>query len=63
MRGLGRLIALPIVLIALALQGLAPAQALAMPSCALRLTIALEQALGLSALASVAVLGQLDPTM
>jgi len=63
MRGLGRLITLPIVLIALALQGLAPAQALAMPSRALRLTIALEQALGLSALASVAVLGQLDPTM
>jgi hypothetical protein len=31
MRGLGRLIALPIVLIALALQGLAPAQALTMP--------------------------------
>jgi hypothetical protein len=31
MHGLGRLIALPIVLIALALQGLAPAQALAMP--------------------------------
>jgi hypothetical protein len=31
MRGLGRLIALPFLLVALALQGLAPAQALAMP--------------------------------
>jgi hypothetical protein len=31
MRGLGRLIALPFLLIALALQGLAPAQAAAMP--------------------------------
>jgi len=31
MRGLGRLIALPFLLIALALQGLAPAQAEAMP--------------------------------
>jgi hypothetical protein len=31
MRGLGRLIALPFLLVALALQGLAPAQASAMP--------------------------------
>ncbi|HEY2706448.1 MAG TPA: hypothetical protein VGI95_00205 [Caulobacteraceae bacterium] len=31
MRGLGRLLALPWMLVALALQGLAPAQALAMP--------------------------------
>ena len=39
MRGLGRLIALPFLLIALALQGLAPAQALAMPRDAFGLPI------------------------
>jgi hypothetical protein len=39
MRGLGRLIALPLLLIALALQGLAPAQAEAMPRDAFGLPI------------------------
>ena len=39
MRGLGRLLALPFLLIALALQGVAPAQALAMPRDAFGLPI------------------------
>jgi hypothetical protein len=46
MRGLGRLIALPFLLIALALQGLAPAQALAMPTDAFGLPICSAADLG-----------------
>jgi len=46
MRGLGRLIALPWLLIALALQGLAPAQAEAMPRDAFGLRICSAHDLG-----------------
>jgi hypothetical protein len=46
MRGLGRLIALPLLLIALALQGLAPAQALAMPRDAFGAPICSARAVG-----------------
>jgi hypothetical protein len=46
MRGLGRLIALPWLLVALALQGLAPAQAQAMPRDAFGLPICSAQDAG-----------------
>jgi hypothetical protein len=46
MRGLGRLIALPLLLVALALQGLAPAQSEAMPRDAFGLPICSAHELG-----------------
>jgi hypothetical protein len=46
MRRLGRLVALPLAIIALALQGLAPAQALAMPKDAFGLPICSAHDLG-----------------
>jgi hypothetical protein len=46
MRGLGRLLALPFLMIALALQGLAPAQVLAMPKDGFGLPICSAHALG-----------------
>jgi len=46
MRGLGRLIALPWLLVALALQGLAPARAQAMPRDAFGLPICSSQDIG-----------------